>query len=170
MPLLTNVYIATDDLRMDGLAQRKQRSNSLKHSQDPRKVVMAKHGQQGSKDGLLRTKDNVCEPGRGSLAFVVLPPLKNKPKAPSITTTTSFSGLPAMGNVRRRTTTSLDYPLHSPRKPSRDRQHLCSPTRRNNPQPDGLVYQSPYNRHSKVRHVGSAVVKARTSLRSFLVQ
>ena len=82
-------------------------------------------------------------------------------------------------NFRRRTITCMEFPLYPPRQPSRDRQRLCSPTRRSNPHPAGFAYQRPYNRHHKVRMVDAgrgvgscqyAVLKLRAcSLKLFLV-
>jgi hypothetical protein len=78
----------------------------------------------------------------------VLPPLvKRKTSDRPQSSSNSFQTPPI--SLRRRTTTTLDFPVHSAGSLQRGRRVLCSPTRKNNPQPNGLVFQNAYNRHNK---------------------
>ena len=80
----------------------------------------------------------------------VLPPLHVRRSSDRPRTTPGRRILP-LPSLRRRTTAALDFPLHPSVLPNRNREGLCSPTRKNNPQPGGLAFQSPYNRHNRVR-------------------
>ena len=146
----------TTHSRMAGRVQVKHR----RHSEDLRKVAVH-NSMWNRQDSLSRVNSSNSESQTASRSATSIPPLYN------------------MKDLRRRTVATFDMPLLIPRQPSRDRQRLCSPTRRSNPHPAGFAYQRPYNRHHKVRMVDAgrgvgscqyAVLKLRAcSLKLFLV-
>ena len=136
-------------------AEGKQRRISA-NSQDLRQLALQNSYWQRRKDGLVHTKDSASEPDASRSSVVTFRPLRPVIDDRCIARSSSATSMAcenvlALRSLGRRTTTSLDFQLPHPRQPSRDRLHLSSPTRRNNPHPNGLVYQSCYNRHNKVR-------------------
>ena len=133
-------------------AEGKQRRVSM----DLRKFALHNSYWKRQKEALVNTTDSASEPDSSRSSVVTFRPLRPVIDDRCIARSSSATSMAcenvlALRSLGRRTTTSLDFQLPHPRQPSRDRLHLSSPTRRNNPHPNGLVYQSCYNRHNKVR-------------------
>ena len=153
---------STSISKMFASAGGKQRRVSS-HSDDLRRLALHNSYWQRRKAEMAHTKDSANQPdiSQSSVTFRPIRPVIDDRSITRSSSTTSMANtyVLALRSLGRRTTTSLDFPLHHLRKPSQDRQHLSSPTRRNNPHPNGLVYQSSYNRHNKVRiYVGVSSV------------
>ena len=145
---------STSISKMFASAGGKQRRVSS-HSDDLRRLALHNSYWQRRKAEMAHTKDSANQPdiSQSSVTFRPIRPVIDDRSIARSSSTTSMANtyVLALRSLGRRTTTSLDFPLHHSWQASRDRQHLSSPTRRNNPHPNGLVYQSSYNRHNKVR-------------------
>ena len=120
------------------------------HPSDLRKTALMNSYKK--RQGKILSQKSLQVPSQEPIPPAVLPPLQQLSRPASTIHQNIYAvkqPVITMRDLRRRTTTSLDFTTHRSQLPNL-RNLVCSPTRRSNPQPNGLVYQCPYNRFNRV--------------------